>query len=142
MGRHIGDVVCAIIEHEGRFLVARRGAGRHLAMKWEFPGGKVEAGETHEAALERELQEELGVRVDIVGRLTPVEYDYPDVSLRLVPFRCRLVAGTPEAREHDELRWIDICQVSEYDFPEADAPVLDEYRRAIPGNDGCVRILP
>ncbi|NTW47245.1 MAG: (deoxy)nucleoside triphosphate pyrophosphohydrolase [Chlorobaculum sp.] len=124
----IGDVVCAIIERDGRFLIARRPTGKHLARKWEFPGGKVEAGESEAEALERELLEELGVRVEIVERLTPVEHSYPDRSLRLIAFRCRIAAGVPDAGEHEELRWIDIDEASEFDFPEADLPILAEYR--------------
>jgi 8-oxo-dGTP diphosphatase len=125
---HIGDVVCAIIERDGRFLIARRTEGRHLALKWEFPGGKVEAGESEIEALERELFEELQVRVEVIERLTPVEYSYPERSLRLIAFRCRIVDGVPVATDHEELRWIGIDEASVYDFPEADLPVLAEYR--------------
>ncbi len=127
----IGDVVCAIIERDGRFLIARRPEGKHLARKWEFPGGKVEAGESEAAALDRELQEELGVRVEIIERLTPVEHSYPDRSLRLIAFRCRIVDGVPDAGEHEELRWIEIDEAGAYDFPEADLPILAEYRLKI-----------
>ena len=125
---HIGDVVCAIIECDGRFLIARRTEGRHLALKWEFPGGKVEPGESEVEALERELFEELQVRVEVIERLTPVEYSYPERSLRLIAFRCRIVDGSPVATDHEELRWISIDDASGYDFPEADLPILAEYR--------------
>ncbi|WP_281279052.1 (deoxy)nucleoside triphosphate pyrophosphohydrolase [Chlorobaculum thiosulfatiphilum] len=125
----IGDVVCAIIERDGRFLIARRSAGRHLARKWEFPGGKVEVGESEAEALDRELMEELGVRVEIVERLTPVEHSYSDRSLRLIAFRCRIVSGEPDSGEHEELRWIEIGEAGDFDFPEADLPVLAEYRQ-------------
>jgi len=127
----IGDVVCAIIERDGRFLIARRPEGKHLARKWEFPGGKVEPGESEAEALERELREELGVGVEIVERLTPVEHRYSDRSLRLIAFRCRIVAGVPDAGEHEELRWIEIGEADAYDFPEADLPILAEYRQKI-----------
>ncbi len=128
---HIGDVVCAIIERDDQFLIARRSSGRHLARKWEFPGGKVEAGESEVEALQRELQEELGVRVEIIERLTPVEHIYPDRSLRLIAYRCRITGEVPQAGEHEELRWIGINEACEYDFPEADIPVLAEYRLKI-----------
>ena len=131
MAKHIGNVVCAIIEIDGRFLIARRPEGRHLERKWEFPGGKAEPGESESDALHRELMEELGVRVEIIERLTPVEHSYPDLSLRLVPFRCRIIDGQPIACDHEELRWIGIDEAGDFDFPEADAPVLDEYRRRI-----------
>ncbi|RXK84987.1 (deoxy)nucleoside triphosphate pyrophosphohydrolase [Chlorobaculum sp. 24CR] len=128
---YIGDVVCAIIERDGRFLIARRPAGKHLARKWEFPGGKVEAGESEAEALDRELLEELGVRVEILDRLTPVEHSYSDRSLRLIAFRCRIAAGVPDAGEHEELRWIEIGEADAFDFPEADLPILVEYRQKI-----------
>jgi 8-oxo-dGTP diphosphatase len=127
----IGDVVCAIIERDGRFLIARRSEGRHLARKWEFPGGKVETGEDEISALCRELREELQVEVEIIERLTPVEHSYPDRSLRLIAWRCRIVDGEPEAGEHEELRWIGIDEAHKYDFPEVDIPVLAEYERKI-----------
>jgi 8-oxo-dGTP diphosphatase len=133
MARHIGDVVCAIIERDGRFLIARRPAGRHLERKWEFPGGKAEPGESESDALHRELMEELGVRVGIIERLTPVEHAYPDISLRLIAFRCRIIEGIPVARDHEELRWIGIDEAEEYDFPEADEPILAEYRQILLG---------
>ena len=125
---HIGDVVCAIIERDDQFLIARRSSGRHLARKWEFPGGKVEAGESEVEALHRELREELGVRVEILERLTPVEHCYSDRSLRLIAYRCRITGGAPKAGEHEELRWISIDETHQYDFPDADIPVLAEYR--------------
>ncbi|WP_226986851.1 (deoxy)nucleoside triphosphate pyrophosphohydrolase [Chlorobaculum tepidum] len=128
---HIGNVVCAIIEREGRFLIARRPLGKHLARKWEFPGSKVETGESEAEALERELIEELGVRMEIVERLMPVEHCYADRSLRLIAFHCRIAAGAPNAGEHEELRWIDIGEADDYDFPEADLPILAEYRQKI-----------
>jgi len=127
----IGEVVCAIIERDGKFLIARRPEGRHLAKKWEFPGGKVEPGEDEISALRRELREELQVEVDIIDRLTPVEHTYPDRSLRLIAWRCSLAGGEPNAGEHEELQWIGIDEAHKYDFPEADIPVLAEYERKI-----------
>ena len=128
MTMHIGDVVCAIIERDGRFLIARRPEGRHLERKWEFPGGKAEPGESEREALERELHEELLIRVEIIERLTPVDHCYPERCIRLIPFRCRIIEGEPVACDHEELRWIGIGEAEEYDFPEADAPILAEYR--------------
>ena len=126
---HIGDVVCAIIEREGQFLIAQRPKGKSLALLWEFPGGKVQPGESDRVALARELHEELLIEVEIIEALTPVTHTYPDFSLRLVPFRCRITSGTPVALEHEQLEWISIDEAGNYDFPEADTPVLVEYRR-------------
>lgn len=131
MPKKIGDVVCAIIERDGRFLIARRPEGRHLERKWEFPGGKAEPGETEIDALHRELYEELLIRVEIVERLTPVDHCYPERCLRLIPFRCRISEGEPVACDHEELRWIRIDDVQQYDFPEADTPVLAEYMQIL-----------
>jgi 8-oxo-dGTP diphosphatase len=139
MTPYIGDVVCAIIERDGRFLIARRTEGRHLALKWEFPGGKVEPGESEVNALERELFEELQVRVEIIERLTPVEYSYPERSLRLIAFRCRIVDGVPVATDHEELCWVGIDEASSYDFPEADLPILAEYRLKMVSAYGSVQ---
>jgi len=125
---HIGDVVCAIIERDGAFLITQRAEGRRLALKWEFPGGKVEKGETPAEALHRELREELGVKVAITRPLTPVVHAYEDFSLRLIPFLCTLLSGEPVLHEHRALAWISPAAIDAYDFPEADLPVLDEYR--------------
>ncbi len=124
---HIGDVVCAIIEKEGLFLVAQRPEGKALASLWEFPGGKVHENEREEAALHRELLEELGVSVHIVQRLTPCFHAYREFSLTLIPFRCTLAEGEPRALEHKALRWIAPDEIPAYSFPAADVPVLEEY---------------
>jgi 8-oxo-dGTP diphosphatase len=125
---HIGDVVCAIIENSGKFLIAQRPAGKPLAYRWEFPGGKVHEGETEISALSRELREELSIEVEIIERLTPVVHEYTDFSLRLIPFRCRIIRGIPVTNEHESLVWISMDESDRYEFPEADVPVLDEYR--------------
>ena len=124
---HIGDVVCAIIEKEGRFLIARRPEGKSLASFWEFPGGKVHDGETRCEALHREIDEELATTIGVIGQLTPRFHAYADFSLTLVPFRCVLSGPEPEPLEHEELRWITVGEIVHYRFPDADLPVLDEY---------------
>ncbi|MBM3423754.1 MAG: (deoxy)nucleoside triphosphate pyrophosphohydrolase [Chlorobi bacterium] len=126
---HIGDVVCAIIERDGSFLVAQRPEGKSLAFKWEFPGGKVEEGEPVLEALHREIREELGISVTVSAPLTPVFHAYTDFSLRLLPFLCVIRSGEPAAHEHHAIAWITLNTIGDYDFPEADLPVLDEYRR-------------
>ncbi|MBO8092582.1 MAG: (deoxy)nucleoside triphosphate pyrophosphohydrolase [Prosthecochloris sp.] len=134
---HIGKVVCAIIERGTRFLVARRPRHTSFALKWEFPGGKVDPGESEESALHRELMEELGIRVYIIERLSPVMHAYPDFSLELVPFRCGLMAKQEiQALEHVDLRWIGIDEVHDFSFPDADIPVLEEYRKMLTSGGG------
>ncbi|MBN1279787.1 MAG: (deoxy)nucleoside triphosphate pyrophosphohydrolase [Chlorobiaceae bacterium] len=138
---HIGDVVCAIIERQGSFLIAQRPKGKSLACKWEFPGGKVECGESALDALHRELREELGIAVMVSGALTPVFHMYPDFSLRLLPFLCTISAGEPVLHEHRAIAWITLEMIGGYDFPEADLPVLDEYRQRLYAT-ACKGVFP
>jgi 8-oxo-dGTP diphosphatase len=104
-----------------------RPPGKHLADKWEFPGGKVEPGESPEAALIRELREELDIDVEILRPLTPVIWDYGRGPIRLIPFICRIMNGEPEALDHAEVRWVAPGSLHELDWAEADGPILEEW---------------
>lgn len=126
MKRHL-HVACAIIEQEGNVLAAQRSATMTLPLKWEFPGGKIEAGETAEECLNRELMEELGVSVLINAALLPATHSYPDFTVTLYPFTCRLTGGAVTMYEHHSLRWIDPQRMSELDWAAADLPVISEY---------------
>jgi 8-oxo-dGTP diphosphatase len=122
------EVVCGLIEdNEGRVLACLRPEGKHLGGKWEFPGGKIDPGETPEAALIRELQEELGVEVRIEAEFTPVEWDYSGRAIRLIPFCCAIISGTPTPLEHADIRWISAPHLGELDWAEADGPILAEW---------------
>jgi 8-oxo-dGTP diphosphatase len=115
------------MDQAGRVLLAQRPAHKHLALKWEFPGGKVEAGESAAAALMREIDEELDCRIEIVRALPPFVHHYENISIEMHPFVCRL-AGTsapPVAREHAALAWARPTEVRSYDLAEADLPILD-----------------
>ena len=122
-------VVCALIEREGRLLLARRPAHKHPALKWEFPGGKVEAGEAPEAALVREIREELGCEVEIVSALPRCRHAYDALVVELVPFVCRLAAGSTEPApvEHIDVRWIAPADLMAHDLAAADLPVARAY---------------
>ncbi len=121
------DVVCGVIEDEsGRFLACLRPAGKHLGGFWEFPGGKVDAGESWEKALARELLEELGVDVEVGAALAPVVWSYSERTIRLLPYRCSIVAGELVASEHDEVRWCSPIELGGLRWAEADIPVLHE----------------
>jgi mutator protein MutT len=125
------EVVAGLIQDDaGRLLACRRPEGKHLGGKWEFPGGKVEPGEDHAAALVRELGEELGITVAISGpALTPVVWDYGRGPIRLHPLPCRILAGSPHPHEHQQIRWCAGPELETLDWADADLPVLDEWRR-------------
>ncbi len=118
------EVVAAVIESDGRILCARRGPGRAFEGKWEFPGGKVEPGESPEDALARELSEELGVEARPLGSIMVVEHGYPALSVTLRVYRAALVSGTPRPLEHAELRWLAPEDLATLDWLEADRPVV------------------
>jgi 8-oxo-dGTP diphosphatase len=125
-------VACAIIEDgAGRVLIAQRPPHKHLALKWEFPGGKIELGESPADALLRELHEELGCTVAIIRPLPPFLHDYTTVLIEMFPFVCRLTADSPapHTHEHVALRWLDPSELPTLDLAAADLPVVVAYRR-------------
>jgi 8-oxo-dGTP diphosphatase len=124
-------VVAAVIEDAtGRVLVAQRPAHKHLALKWEFPGGKVDAGESPEAALVREIREELGCDITLVRPLPRFTHDYGTVVIAMIPFVGRLAPGSaaPHAHEHAAISWVAPAQLPEFDLAPADWPVVAAYQ--------------
>lgn len=118
-------VVCAIIEDEaGRFLLAKRPEGKCHGGFWEFPGGKLEEGESIEAALVRELQEELLIQTEVFQILKMVEHHDEKSSIRLIPCRARILSGVPKALEHSEIGWFSVHQIDRSSLAPADVPVL------------------
>ena len=118
-------VVCAIIEDEtGHFLLAKRPEGKCHGGFWEFPGGKLEEGESIEAALVRELQEELLIQTEVFQILEMVEHHYEKSSIRLIPCRARILSGIPTALEHSEIGWFSVHQIDRSSLAPADVPVL------------------
>lgn len=120
-------VACALIEREGLLLAAQRSAVMTLPLKWEFPGGKIEVGESPAECLHRELQEELEVTVVIDRALLPQTHYYPDFTVTLYPFVCALTTAEMVLREHEEIRWLAPGEVLELDWAAADLPVLKDY---------------
>lgn len=125
-------VVAAVItDDRGRFLLAQRPAHKKLGLKWEFPGGKVEPGETPDAALARELREELGIEVAGIEPLSRFTYDYGFAVIEMIPLSCRLAPASPapHAHEHVGLVWAELATLGSYDLAPADLPVVEELRK-------------
>jgi 8-oxo-dGTP diphosphatase len=123
-------VVCALIEREGCILLAQRPAHKHLPLKWEFPGGKVEPGEDPAAAIVREIREELGCDIIITQSLPRFIHRYERVTIKMIPFVCRLANGTaePHPHEHVAVVWLKSGGLLDYDLAAADLPVMKSYR--------------
>jgi 8-oxo-dGTP diphosphatase len=121
-------VVAAVVEREGRILLTRRQVGAHLGGLWEFPGGKPERGETLEAALRREMQEELDTDVAVGERMETIEWEYPDKRVNIVFFRCAL-RGEPRPLEGQEMAWVSREDLPNHDFPPADAALVERLHR-------------
>lgn len=98
-----------------------------LPLKWEFPGGKFEENESGEETLLRELKEELNISVEIKQKLTPVEHHYDTFSIRLHPFICTYIEGELKMLEHKEIRWVAKEELKEFDWAEADKPIVKEF---------------
>jgi 8-oxo-dGTP diphosphatase len=116
----------ALIDTEGRVLLAQRPAGKSLAGLWEFPGGKVDPGETPEAALIRELREELGIdtKASCLAPLTFASHSYEDFHLLMPLFACRRWEGIPQAQEGQTLAWVRPERLRDYPMPPADLPLI------------------
>lgn len=117
---------CALIDTDGRVLIAQRPQGKQLAGLWEFPGGKVEPGETPEECLIRELREELGVETQTacLAPLTFASHSYDDFHLLMPLYVCRRYSGIPQPLEAQALKWVRPKQLRDYPMPPADAPLI------------------
>jgi len=126
------DVCAAVVVEDGCWLLAQRPAGSHLAGKWEFPGGKIQLGETPQACIRRELHEELGVLAVPLDTLHTLVHAYPEKTVRLHFIRCQLAAGTrPRALEHEAIAWVRESDLPLFDLAPADRQfVLWQSRQA------------
>jgi len=120
-------VACAVIENEsGHVLLAKRPEGKCLGGFWEFPGGKIEAGESAEAAIVRELEEELLIQTQVFQTLETVEHHYEKFSIRLIPCRAKILAGVPTPTEHSDIDWFAIQEIAIETLAPADVPILGQ----------------
>jgi 8-oxo-dGTP diphosphatase len=117
-------VACAIIQQDGLILAAQRSATMSLPLKWEFPGGKLEAGESPQVCLLRELNEELGISVTIGQGLPPHTHCYPSFTVTLYPFLCHQLQGYITLHEHNDARWLKLTDLLQLDWAEADLPLI------------------
>jgi 8-oxo-dGTP diphosphatase len=117
---------CALIDADGRVLIARRPEGKPMASLWEFPGGKIEDGERPEQSLIRELKEELGITVSeaCLAPLTFASHSYPDFQLLMPLYVCRRWEGTARPMEGQNLAWVKPSQLRDYEMPPADVPLI------------------
>jgi 8-oxo-dGTP diphosphatase len=122
------DVVAGIIRKEGQILITKRPENVHLAGLWEFPGGKVESGESLESALQREIQEEIGLEIRLDSEFFTIDHDYPTKSVRLHFFNCTVLAGEAKPLDVADLRWVKPADLGNYEFPPADNELISKLR--------------
>ena len=128
--KHV-HVACALIERNGLTLAAQRSATMSLPLKWEFPGGKLEAGESASECLQRELVEEMGVTI-AVGRALPLHtHSYDTFTVTLYPFVCTIESDTITLHEHAAMIWLPPHELHTLDWAEADGPILEMYRQSL-----------
>lgn len=122
------QVVAALIWDQDRFLACQRPAHKARGLLWEFVGGKVEPGETKEQALIRECQEELDVTLAVGDVFMQLVHQYPDLTVELTLFHASIAAGTPQKLEHNDLRWITVDEIDQYNFCPADIEILERLK--------------
>ena len=121
------EVVAAIIVADGKILATQRGYGEYMD-KWEFPGGKIEPGETPEEALRREIREELSADISVNQFVCTVEHDYPTFHLTMHNYLCQVVSGHLQLLEHEAARWLDITHINTVDWLPADRKILPQLK--------------
>ncbi len=126
-------VACAIIRQDGLVLAAQRSANMNLPLKWEFPGGKLEAGETPAQCLKRELVEELDIQIRVGWELPLYTHHYPSFTVTLYPFACSIESGEITLHEHAAMVWLAPEKLHTLDWAEADLPLIGEYLRRVKG---------
>lgn len=127
MGKEVIRVVAAVVEDEGRYLITQRKPTAVLPLLWEFPGGRVEMGESDEDALEREVEWRIGVRVEVAGKLGDHIHEYEHYDIHMTMYECHLLEGPqPRAVNVNDLLWVPSTKLGDYEFPPADEKTMDK----------------
>lgn len=121
--------VAVIADHQGRILIDRRLPTGVMAGLWEFPGGKIEPSESVEACIYREITEELGVEVRVGEHLITITHDYRIFTVTLIVHYCQIIKGEPQPLECAEVRWVNLTEIDQYNFPEANYQIIAALRR-------------
>ena len=123
------EVTAGLLFRSGKVLISRRRKGGHLAGMWEFPGGKREAGESLEECLERELAEELGIKIRVEGHCLTIDHTYDDRSISLHIFHCTLLGGDPKPLQSDAIQWVAPAALGRFPFPPPDRKIIEYLHR-------------
>ncbi len=119
------DVVAAIIIKDDKFFIAQRNRNKHMGLSWEFPGGKVEIGETFEIALKREIKEELNIDINIIKKLGEENYKDDKINVKLHYFICSHISGEVYLNEHEDSAWVTKNEFKNYKFAEGDSDIIN-----------------
>ena len=119
-------VTCAVITLQNKIIAVQRSNRMSQPMKWEFPGGKIESGETEIDCIKREIREELNIVIEVLDRLTPSVYSYTTFTIELIPYTAHYVSGELKLKEHHQYLLLDKDELDELDWSEADLPIVNE----------------
>ena len=122
------EVAAGLVFNQDRLLITQRHESDHLGGLWEFPGGKVELGETFEECLRRELLEELGIDVSVGELVESISHEYPDKAVLIKFYNCKIINGHPRLLDCQNLQWVEAAELGKYEFPPADAQLLQRLR--------------
>jgi len=122
-------VTAAVLKKEGKYLIAKRKKNDILGGLWEFPGGKIEEGETAEECLKREIKEELNIIVDVNELILSKIHKYPRGYFELIAFKVKYISGKIILNEHDDYKWVTYKQLKMYNFSPADIPIIDKLKK-------------
>lgn len=125
------EVTAAVIIEKGKVLIAQRAENQKMAGKWEFPGGKVEQGETYEECLKREISEELGIKIEIEGLFVENIYRYDSGTIKLIAYKARYIEGEYDLSVHNQIKWVKPDELDNYDFAPADILIIKKLKEEL-----------